>query len=438
VNGIDVSTHQGHIDWPAVKAAGIDFAIIRAGYGNDISQADARFVENITGALAAGIHVGAYWFSYAYNALMAKQEAEIFSKVLGPYKGKIVFPVCFDWEYDSDRYAQKHGVTASAALITDMAIAFLEGMEAEGWYAANYLNQDYYKNKFDATRMKPYDVWLADYSGGPAYSCGLQQTGSTGKVAGISGNVDTDTSFKDYPTIITKGGLNGYGKGSSAPTPAPAPQPAPAPSLAHKAGEQVIFSTCYSSSTDDASKAIPASKMARDHGTITKTIPGAHNPYLLDDGLCWVNDGDIRGTYNPAPQKPAAQPAAPTSGSYTVKSGDTMSGIASKNGIATQALVDANPQIKDPNMIHPGDVLKIPGKATEAAAAKEAKVGAVATIRAGAVYGGLSSARGAHVPDYVVGAKRYTIGQIAAHNGVQEALLKEINSWVALSYLTVV
>jgi len=72
---------------------------------------------------------------------------------------------------------------------------------------------------------------------------------------------------------------------------------APTPTLAHHVGEHVIFSTCYKSSTDPISLHIPATKLSRNHGLITKIVPGAPNPYLLDDGLCWVNDGDIRGPY---------------------------------------------------------------------------------------------------------------------------------------------
>lgn len=246
MKGIDVSVYQGIINWPAVKAAGIEFAIVRAGYGSSISQKDRRFDQNMQGAIAAGVHVGAYWFSYAYTVAQARAEARVFMQALQPYKGRVSFPVCFDWEYDSDRYARQNGVTPTRALITDMAIAFLGELEAGGWYAMNYLNQDYYKNKFDIPRMGPYDSWLADYSGGPNYPCGIQQTGSTGRVSGISGNVDTDTAFRDYPSIIQGAGLNGYTSGSKpapapAPEPTPAPDPTPAPSTGIKVGDKVMI-----------------------------------------------------------------------------------------------------------------------------------------------------------------------------------------------------
>ena len=113
----------------------------------------------------------------------------------------------------------------------------------------------------------------------------------------------------------------------------------------HKVGEHVVFSTCYASSADPISKAIPASKMARNHGVITKIQTGAKNPYLLDNGLCWVNDGDIRGLYQEAQY-------------YTVKSGDTLSGIAAKYGTTYQKIAQMN-GLTNPNKIYVGQKLRV-------------------------------------------------------------------------------
>lgn len=210
--GIDVSKHQGIIDWAKVKADGIEFAIIRAGFGNSIRQKDPYFDANIKGALAVGIDVGAYWFSYAYTVEQAKAEAEVFLQVMAPYKGKVTYPLAFDWEYDSYSYAVRNGVFPDKFLITRMARVFMGVLEKAGWYATNYTNIDYYKNKFDMNLLSDYDIWLADYTGGADYSCGMQQTGSTGRVKGIAGNVDTNISMKDYPSIIKKNGMNGFAK----------------------------------------------------------------------------------------------------------------------------------------------------------------------------------------------------------------------------------
>jgi lysozyme len=213
MNGIDVSKHNGTIDWAKVDASGIDFVLIRAGYGNEISQKDPKFEENIQGALAHKLHVGAYWFSYAISAEDAKKEAEVCKQVITPYKGKIDFPVAFDYESASITYAQKQGVTPTNTIIDAIARAFMDSLKTDGWYANLYTNIDFIKSgKFSTATIKAYDVWLADYSGDPDYPCGIQQTGSAGAVPGISGNVDMDVAYKEYPTIIQSGGYNGYPK----------------------------------------------------------------------------------------------------------------------------------------------------------------------------------------------------------------------------------
>lgn len=216
MNGIDISKHNGTIDWAKVDASGIDFVLIQAGYGNDISQKDPKFDENVQGALAHKLYVGAYWFSYAISAEDAKKEAEVCKQVIAPYKGKLAFPVAFDYEYESITYALKQGVTTTNALIDAIARAFMDSMKADGWYVNLYTNIDFIKSgKFSAATIKAYDVWLADYSGNPDYPCGIQQTGSTGEIPGISGNVDMDVAYKAYPAMIQSGGYNGYSKPQS-------------------------------------------------------------------------------------------------------------------------------------------------------------------------------------------------------------------------------
>lgn len=216
MNGIDVSKHNGSVNWQQVDASGIDFTLVRAGYGNMESQKDPKFDENVQGALAHKLHVGVYWFSYAVSPEDAKKEAEVCKKIIQPYKGKLTFPIAFDYEYESMDYSKKMGVTPSNQLINAITGAFLDAMKSDGWYVCLYTNIDFIRSgRFSADTISKYDVWLADYSGAPDYSCTIQQTGNEGKVPGVSGNVDLDVAFKDYPTIIKAGAYNGFPKSTT-------------------------------------------------------------------------------------------------------------------------------------------------------------------------------------------------------------------------------
>ena len=206
IKGIDVSTFQKEVDWKQVKADGVKFAILRAGFGD--GNQDVMFESHIKGALYAGLDVGIYWFLYPTSAAEARQEARKCLKILEPYKGKIEYPIYADYEYDSDRYAQEQGVAVTKAFRTDCIVAFCEEIESAGWYAGWYANLDYIRNKVDMTRLKRYDLWLADYTGGPNYDCGMQQFTSSGQVDGITGGVDCNTAFRDYPTRIREKGCN--------------------------------------------------------------------------------------------------------------------------------------------------------------------------------------------------------------------------------------
>lgn len=216
MRGIDVSSHNGAVGWERVRAAGVEFAILRAGYGKYENQTDKTFAENAEGALAAGLECGAYWFSYALTPDDAREEARLCAKVLEPYRGRFSFPVWYDYEYDSERYSAEHGVTPDKELRTQLAVAFCAELERLGWRAGIYTNLDYIKNRLDLTRLAAWELWLADYTGGPDVECGMQQTGSTGRVDGISGNVDTDEAFLDYPALTRKNGWNGYTKEAGA------------------------------------------------------------------------------------------------------------------------------------------------------------------------------------------------------------------------------
>lgn len=218
--GIDVSSHQGEIDWTKVKASGVDFAIIRAGYGNDISQKDAYFDRNIKEAQKVGIPTGAYWFSYAVSEEDARKEAKVFQEVLKGYK--LAYPVYYDFEYDSVDYAKKQGVAITKAKATAFARAFLEEMRKAGYYAGNYTNVDFYLNYFDQEKLKDYALWLASWGvQKPNYTTGLWQYADNGKVDGIQGNVDMNYAYTDYVKTIQEQGMNGFKRPEQKPVETP-------------------------------------------------------------------------------------------------------------------------------------------------------------------------------------------------------------------------
>ena len=195
---IDISAHQGAIDWAKVKAAGIKGTIIRAGYGDDTSQKDMQFDANIKGAVAASLKVAVYWFSYSDSGEDALKEWSVCKQIIEPYRKNILF-VALDYEYDSVSYYRRiHGAAPTTDLVNRMVNAFLDAVKADGWGTALYTNNDYRLTVFSGLTLDRWDIWLADYAGGPDIPCVVQQTGSVGRVDGISGNVDTDTPFKAF------------------------------------------------------------------------------------------------------------------------------------------------------------------------------------------------------------------------------------------------
>ena len=158
--GIDVSRHQYDIDWNAVKADGVDFAIIRAGFGNDPKQKDPYFEKNYAEAKSAGIAVGAYWYSYADSVDDAVREADLFMSVI---QGKqFEYPIFFDIE---DNSQQKLG----SALLTDMTIAFLMRVASSGYYIGLYTNPNWITYFLEKDRLGDYDKWLAHWTSEPMF-----------------------------------------------------------------------------------------------------------------------------------------------------------------------------------------------------------------------------------------------------------------------------
>ena len=160
--GIDVSKWNGDINWKEVKDAGIEFVIIRAGYGT--GYVDPYFKKNIEAAIKHDMLVGVYWFSYAYTNQQAKAEAEKCYKTIKPYKDDITLPVFWDFEYDSVNYANKRGKNISKKLASNMADTFCTTIKSKGLHTGIYCNIDYSKRYFTEEVLEKYHTWIAQWT----------------------------------------------------------------------------------------------------------------------------------------------------------------------------------------------------------------------------------------------------------------------------------
>ena len=160
--GIDVSKWNGDIDWNKVKSDGIDYVIIRGGFGN--SSIDPKFKSHIEGASNAGLKVGVYWFSYATSVSKAKEEAAKCLSTIEPYKDKISYPVFYDFEYASVDYAKKNGINITKNLSTEMADAFLTDIKNAGYITGIYTNKDFGDKYFESDLLYANNLWIAQYN----------------------------------------------------------------------------------------------------------------------------------------------------------------------------------------------------------------------------------------------------------------------------------
>lgn len=197
--GIDVSEHQGRINWEKVREH-IDFAMIRLGFGQNTLDAQAK--RNISECNRLGIPYGVYWFSCAYNVERAKNEARNALKRLEELGGKLDYPFWFDWEYDSRNHAAKLGYTVSNQLLRDMATAFCTIIEEAGHYAGIYANYDYVHNHYGEKIFQRFDLWYAYLDTESDRAVNLHQFAWDYRVDGINANVDVNWCVADYPAII--------------------------------------------------------------------------------------------------------------------------------------------------------------------------------------------------------------------------------------------
>lgn len=217
-NGIDVSRWQEVIDWKNVRT---DFAIIQAGFGREISQKDTQFEANYNGCKTNNIPCGAYWYSYAQTPEDAEKEAAACLKIINGKKFE--YPIYYDVE-------EQAVLNLGKARVSAIIRAFLKKVESAGYFVGLYMAASHLNSYVEDDIKNRYAIWVAHINTNkPSYSgsYGMWQYSWKGRINGISGDVDTDYAYVDYPTIIKNAGLNGFKKSEN---PAPAPvQEKPAP-----------------------------------------------------------------------------------------------------------------------------------------------------------------------------------------------------------------
>lgn len=331
--GPDISAWQGDIDITALSSQ-VDFFIFRAYAG---MTKDKKVDRNVNLAIQNGKPYGLYIYSYALNTAQAREEAQRMVNLANSYSVKPAF-LCIDME-DADGYKARNGMPSNQTL-RDICTVECETFEQAGYYANVYANTSWWRNQLAG--LTRFDKWVAHWptrggkqtgnatspDGENANNCGIWQFTSEGRLNGYNGNLDMNYAYKDF--VMNK-------NGNSNPTPV-----APAPNIPDTVNKYVVKSgDCLS-------------KIGANLGVDWRDIANANgivSPYTIYVGQTLI----IPGGSTPAPSQPSNSGTT-----YTVKSGDTLSGIAAKFGTTYQKIAADN-GIANPNIIYPGQVLKING-----------------------------------------------------------------------------
>ncbi len=212
-SGIDLSHHNVSVDWSALAATGIDYVILRAGYSG---ATDSMFESHYAGARAAGLDVGAYFYTYATTMAELQRDVE---QLLALLEDKAFeYPIYFDLEDKTQEYLETE-------LLMDMALYFCQTLNENGYFPGVYTNERWLNLFWNREQLTTYyDIWYARYpedDGGYIYhpfgswsssvayeGYGMWQYTEYGTIPGISGKVDLNFCYKDYPSLIKKYGYN--------------------------------------------------------------------------------------------------------------------------------------------------------------------------------------------------------------------------------------
>lgn len=359
--GIDISAHQGNIDLAALRNQ-IDFVIIRVGYGVS-GTIDSKFKRNADLCKSLGIPFGFYWYSYALDESGARKEADHVIKAIAPYKDSYSYGVWFDME-DADGYKRKHGMPSNSTLRA-MCAAFCKKVQDAGYYTGVYASSSWFNNQLNGSELDKYDKWTAQWptSGGKQTglntnpnkrSSSLWQFTSQARFSGYNGYLDANYAYYDYPSLVgnvvsapddnnnnnnsvsgttlelVERTMNGeFGNGDARKS-----------ALGSRYDEvQEMINHIASASAETLAEEVKAGKYG--NGETRKIVLG--NRYT-----------EVQDIVN-------GSSSSSSSSTYTVVSGDTLSGIGSKLGVNWKDIAHAN-GINSPYIIYPGQKLIIPGK----------------------------------------------------------------------------
>lgn len=327
IKGIDVSRHQGTIDWAKVKADGIDFAFIKATQGVGYKYTD-YFTNNAPLALGNGINVGAYHYGTFSTVPEAITEARYFVGVIQPFK--LTYPLVLDLEENKQN--------VSKAQLTDAAIAFLEYLENSGYFAMIYSGKNFLETQLDDSRLTPYAHWIARYGAELGRNTDIWQYASDSHVNGINGNVDMNWSYRDFAAEIT--GIN---------------QPKSQPSQQTVEPKPMGTVTVVTDHLNLRQGPDTNSPVIRQLNTGEQYVYWAvqNGWYNLGNSWAYGNNGAYlhEGAVSVAPPPP--QPVY-----YVIKSGDNLSKIAKNYGTTVNQITAWN-GIKNPNIIKVGQKIRV-------------------------------------------------------------------------------
>ena len=199
--GVDISKHTGKVNFASMKAAGVDYVMIRLGsrgYSTGQISLDENFKENIEGAIEAELDIGVYFYSQAVSPEEAIQEANFVMQNLEPYRAHVKYPIAFDMEYVSNDKSRIEGLSREDK--TTVTATFAEGIKVAGYVPMIYGGKEWLLKEIDLAKLQDYDVWLSQEGDIPDYPYlyTMWQYDTNSVLNGIDGGADLNICFVNY------------------------------------------------------------------------------------------------------------------------------------------------------------------------------------------------------------------------------------------------